>query len=130
MRANQRKLEHGPLKEFGKQKYRRYPLITRVTQHDGQTTYWRSVNISEGGIFVQAAPSLPVGTETEIGFFLPTSPIEVVTRARVMWTNTQGEADYDASKPYGMGLMFLDLKADLQVRIRNYVETSTGKTGD
>lgn len=114
-------LRGGPLGEVHTQIYRRLALMTRVTQHSGLTTYWRSENVSEGGIFVRAAPTLPPGSEIEIGFFLPTIDTEVRCHARVTWRNDANTPDFDPHRPYGMGMEFMDLAPELRDMIRRYV---------
>jgi uncharacterized protein (TIGR02266 family) len=111
----------GPLKEKGVQKYRRLGLLARVTQYSGQTTYWRSENISEGGIFVNAAPTMPPGSKIEIGFFLPGSAVEIRCRAQVVWRNDANQEGFNPKKPFGMGLKFMALPQRFRARIRAYV---------
>jgi len=120
-------LGHGPLKEAKKQMYRRLRLITRVSQYGGQTNYWRAINVSEGGIFVKAAPTLSPGTQTEIGFHLPQTKDEIRCLARVVWRNDANDPEFDPNKPFGMGLEFVDLSTEQKELIRDYVTAGLDK---
>lgn len=74
-------------------------------------------DVSEGGLFVASFDLLPVGTEVDLNFALPTGePIRV--RSVVRWVR-----DLEGASPGvwpGMGLAFVDLETDAQGRIEQF----------
>ncbi len=75
-------------------------------------------NVSEGGLFVQTASTLPIGTTIRIEFTLPTSSTKISVVGQVRWVrsanavrkehNNFGSGGDEAFKP-GMGIQFTEL---------------------
>lgn len=65
-----------------------------------------SVNISAGGVFIEASRMLPEGTVLTVKFNLPDSDVVIYTHARVAWINDP-ENMKKPSLPAGMGIQFL-----------------------
>ncbi|MEZ4271593.1 MAG: protein kinase [Myxococcota bacterium] len=117
-----------------RQKNDRIPAEIRVTRYDGKPTYWQSVNLSPGGGFVQGSPILTRGTELEVGLWLPNvnnpqNDHEIITRARVAWTNDSLNPRAE-SLPPGMGLQFLDLGLQDQQAVEDYLAVNAAQIID
>lgn len=64
------------------------------------------VNMSTGGMFIEASEMLPVDTLLTIELMLPGTEAPLTCKARVAWTNEPCSLKKQ-SLPYGMGLQFL-----------------------
>lgn len=80
-----------------------------------------TVNVSTGGVFIEAKDILPVDTLLEINFKLPDNDTVIICNARVAWTNEPGQLKKD-SLPPGMGIQFVDLSLDNLQAIRNFLK--------
>jgi len=80
-----------------------------------------SMNISSGGVFIEANRILPEGTVLTIKFNLPNSAVVIYTHARVAWVNDP-LALKKASLPPGMGLQFLTLSMKDMHTIRTFLD--------
>lgn len=87
--------------------------------HDLMTNY--TVNVSTGGVFIEAEDILPVDTSLRIKFKLPDKDSIITCNARVAWTNEPGKLKKD-SLPPGMGIQFVDLSLDNLQAIRNFLK--------
>src|SRR5690606_996417 len=109
-----------------RQRHPRVTLEARVIRYDAahdQPQHWRTVNISEGGMFVRGGPILSPGTELDVGLWLPSAnedrprsfgdeplaDIEVVSRARVVWNNDPANPESRPDLPAGMGLEIISI---------------------
>jgi uncharacterized protein (TIGR02266 family) len=97
----------------------RLAIYYGVDQQELMTDY--TVNVSTGGVFIEADNILPVDTSLEIKFKLPDNDIVISCNARVAWTNEPGQLKKD-SLPPGMGIQFLDLSLDNLQAIRNFLK--------
>jgi periplasmic protein TonB len=70
------------------------------------------LNLSEGGMYVQAVASLPSDDFPQISFRLPDSLYLIKTNARIAW---MGQSKKDA------GIQFIDLPEEARLRIRQWV---------
>jgi TonB family protein len=70
------------------------------------------LNLSEGGMYVQAVASLSADDIPQIGFRLPDSGYLVKTEAQIAWV---GESKKDA------GIQFLNLPEEARLKIREWV---------
>lgn len=70
------------------------------------------LNLSEGGMYVQAVAGLSGDELPQISFRLPDSAYIVKTNARIAWT---GESKKDA------GIQFVNLSAEARLKIREWV---------
>ncbi|MCB0326312.1 MAG: PilZ domain-containing protein [Bdellovibrionales bacterium] len=76
-------------------------------------------NLSKGGAFIQHPKPEAVGSHLEISFTLPEQSQTITLKARVAWTYIQpGKAEPNGT---GMGVQFLDVKADEEEQIQTYI---------
>jgi uncharacterized protein (TIGR02266 family) len=80
-----------------------------------------TVNLSTGGIFIEAAAPLPADSPLVVSFALPDRVAEVRCRARVAWVN-RPEHLLKPNLPPGMGVQFLDLGGAERDEILAYVK--------
>lgn len=78
-----------------------------------------SANISEGGLFVTTLKLLPLGTEVDLAFSLPSGE-RINTRGVVRWVREANDASPDLVD--GMGLQFMDLGPSDRDAIERFVE--------
>ncbi|MEM7412852.1 MAG: TIGR02266 family protein [Myxococcota bacterium] len=96
----------------------RVPLETEVCLRSsaGDETWAWALNLSRGGMFVEADTALEPETELDVEFTLPASDETVHPSARVVWRRPP-----NADARAGMGLQFLKLGQDEARLIENYV---------
>ena len=83
----------------------------------GATESWGQVrNVSRGGLFVEAALSVPTRTEVGLEFELPDTFRRIAPTARVVWQRT----DRDGQRS-GIGLRFVGLDARSARYLDDYV---------
>jgi uncharacterized protein (TIGR02266 family) len=78
-----------------------------------------SANISDGGIFIATVNLLPLGTQVDLGFTLPTGE-RVECKGSVRWVR-----DVDDNNPHvfpGMGVQFVDLEASAARTIERFIQ--------
>jgi len=97
----------------------RLAIYIGLDEHKLMTNY--TVNVSTGGVFIEANDILPVDTFLEINFKLPDNDNVINCNARVAWTNEPGQLKKD-SLPPGMGIQFVDLALDNLQAIRNFLK--------
>ncbi len=111
-----------PLPEV--RKFSRAPLATRVNCL-GPGTFFSdfTINVSEGGMMLQAISEVRPGTELEVQFSIPGSGKVIKAVAEVVWTrkNPRGEAQIGV----GLGVRFKRIERDEQATIRRFVETQS-----
>jgi len=81
-----------------------------------------AMNISSGGVFIEANGILPEGTVLTIKFNLPNSAVVIYTHARVAWVNDPDNIK-KSSLPPGMGLQFLTLSKKDMHTIRKFLDS-------
>lgn len=101
--------------------FRRFRCATKVVEVE-TGKIWRAENIGLGGIFIGTNSPLPLGAVATISFALPGTEQEIVTQVEVVWTNDRHSREYDPNRPSGMGLSFVDLKADFAEIIRHFLD--------
>ena len=79
-----------------------------------------TVNMSTGGVFLEADTILPVDTPLLMKFKLPGNDAIISCNARVAWNNTPGSLK-KFSLPPGMGIQFMDLSLDNLQTIRQFL---------
>jgi uncharacterized protein (TIGR02266 family) len=79
-----------------------------------------AVNISTGGVFIESANILPVGTPLVVVFAPPAKDLLITCNARVTWINEPGSLR-KLSLPPGMGLQFIDLPLEDMHLIRDFL---------
>jgi len=99
--------------ETPRRQYRRVKLVTEIrcqTADRDETMVVRQV--SEGGMFINVQFPLPVDAEMSLAFQLhPAHPV-ITCHARARYSRLG----------WGMGIQFLDLKAEAREMIREYVD--------
>ncbi len=102
-----------------RRRYLRKPLSLKVTnQQSGFFTYYVSIDISAGGMFLRAEEPLPVGTRLDLEFNLPGDDIAVRTAAEVVRIVAPS---LDLERPSGMGIRFLDITKEQRKDIEKFV---------
>jgi uncharacterized protein (TIGR02266 family) len=84
-----------------------------------------SVNLSTGGIFIEAPHVVPVNTPLIVTFTLPDDGTTIDCTARVTWLNGPVQRRQPLL-PTGMGLEFLDLNIQKVHAIRKFLGTAEG----
>jgi uncharacterized protein (TIGR02266 family) len=99
--------------------HRAYPRIALAVEigleTDSHFFSGLSGDVSEGGVFVQTYRDLPLGSEVEIEFALPTGRIS--THGTVRW-----HRDNSDTAPPGLGIKFEDLADDARSLIHEFCE--------
>jgi uncharacterized protein (TIGR02266 family) len=86
-----------------------------------------SVNISTGGLFLETAHPLGVGTPLTLYIGLPDRELPLRCNARVAWVN-QPENPLKASLPAGVGLQFVGLSLENLHLLRDFLQKEVGDT--
>lgn len=84
----------------------RLPMRCGVLHQDLADNY--TVNLSTGGVFLEAQHVLPVGTPLRVAFTLPDAGTTIACTGEVTWVN-KPEQRCQPLLPSGMGLKFVDL---------------------
>jgi uncharacterized protein (TIGR02266 family) len=102
-------------------KYYRAPLGIRVNCL-GPGTFFSdfAVNISEGGIMVQAISEVPPGTDLEIQFSLPGTNRTIKAVGEVIWSRRNPVGDGRIG--VGLGVRFKRIDREELSVIRDFVE--------
>ena len=87
---------------------------------EGKKQTSRTKNISLGGLFVEPAASLPIGTTVQLRFQLPTQPEPVEVAGDVRWVIKQ-EGPNDKN---GVGIRFQGLRARDVWALNRYFQSS------
>jgi uncharacterized protein (TIGR02266 family) len=99
-------------------------VTTRMLVHygveDRQTLHDFSVNLAAGGIFLETARILPIGTPLTLEFFIPGAVETVCCRGRVTWINVPGSRT-KPDLPSGLGVQFVGLDAADARAIREFI---------
>jgi uncharacterized protein (TIGR02266 family) len=96
----------------------RLAIFNGPDQHTLMTNY--TVNMSNGGVFIETTNIRRVNTPLVIKFNLPSSEAIITCNARVAWTNESGQLR-KSSFPPGMGIQFLDLSLEDLQDIREFL---------
>lgn len=112
--------------DFEKRKYRRlsasWGVKIRATHYaieDLRRMRDRIKNVSLGGVFIETAVPLAVGTHVEFSFPVPGRSDEVQAKGIVRWANDGRRPD----EPVGMGVEFLEVTARTKTSLRIYLTT-------
>jgi uncharacterized protein (TIGR02266 family) len=84
---------------------------------EGKKQTSRTKNISLGGLFVEPAASLPIGTTVQLRFQLPTQPEPVEVAGDVRWVTKRGDTT-------GLGIRFQGLRARDVWALNRFFQTS------
>jgi type IV pilus assembly protein PilZ len=81
---------------------------------DGGVVYRRAGNLSKGGLYLDQTIPLPVGSRIKLRFSLPDDPVTGIVIGQIVSIN--------ASAKLGMGVKFLTIDQDFQLRIEAFIE--------
>jgi len=84
---------------------------------DGGVVYRRAGNLSRGGLYLDQTIPLPVGSRIKLRFNLPDDPVTGIVIGQIVSINS--------SAKLGMGVKFLTIDQDFQIRIEAFIERAT-----
>jgi uncharacterized protein (TIGR02266 family) len=94
----------------------RVPVEMWVEESNDRELYFqRSANLSIGGMFLENTVPHPVGTVITIRFTLPGDSVRIEVRAEIV------NAADSSEQGLGMGLKFIDLKPEIEERLRTFI---------
>lgn len=97
-----------------------YRVPVGVVDLDRQRTFSAtSVNVSEGGIFVDSEELLDIGSDLVCNIPIDRDEHAVEVRGRVAWLRPEWLSDQ--VRPRGMGIEFVDLTENAAERLRNVI---------
>jgi len=103
---------------------RRFPRCTlsiRVTRvGTGTFSYYHTLNISMGGVFLKSLEPLPVGSELKLRFCLFPDCPEVEVGGRVAWTRLPSS---DPTRVPGMGVSFTKVDDEAAWALETFMKT-------
>ena len=80
-----------------------------------------SIDISDGGLYLQTDFPLKVDEELILNFALPGQKKSITCNARVAWLNTKGKLR-NSNLPPGAGIQFVNLSLDEIKAIRSFLQ--------
>ena len=86
---------------------------------EGKKQTSQSVNISLGGLYLESASPLPIGTTVQLRFQLPTQPEPVEVAGDVRWIVKKEKSDQT-----GIGIRFQGLRARDVWALNRYFQSS------
>lgn len=96
-------------------------LKVRYSAPTGQRFESRASGIGGGGLFIESAAPLPIGTELAVEFALPDQPAEwLQAKGTVAWACPKADQYTFFS---GMGVRFTDVSADVRQRVMDLVNS-------
>jgi len=111
------------MKLFGDRQRKRLKLDLLLLEPEstkGKT--FKSENLSEGGVFVEIQPPLPIGEKVRIKIPInsPFDPIEV--NGKVVWSQTSGKKPTIGNRIPGMGVCFENLREQEKGALREILD--------
>lgn len=107
-----------------KRKFVRYPIpaLVDLELEDGTYHHEYTKNISETGLFIEAAKMLPVGTVAVLRFAVPNLDWVFEIKAKVAW-NVQVtlEEKLDGKKD-GLGFLYLEMSDEDRQKMTKYIQ--------
>jgi uncharacterized protein (TIGR02266 family) len=119
---------------IGQPQLTRQPRIDYRTQVsakiDRRTISGASVDISLGGLFVNAETSvdIPPGTEITITFNLPSHSRPIQVTGKVIWVNA-GEPRPAQRLPKGFGVHFKNISGEIRAALHEHIEKYLRQAG-
>lgn len=109
---------------------RRHPRITPLAirsefELDGERREVYVTSLSEGGAFLACGARIPVGARLSVRLSLPWSLGELEALAEVVYSLAADERPTESSTE-GVGVAFVDLRAEDRELIRRFVEQFRG----
>jgi uncharacterized protein (TIGR02266 family) len=91
-----------------------------------QEEYWAyTKNLSKGGAFIVTSTPFDLGDKMLLKLHLPDGGEELQVDCKVVWTNQYGRETQDLRR--GMGVKFLKLQPEAQMRIQAYIESQKNR---
>ena len=100
---------------LGKRGSPRLPVKLAVFCGEEKKCFGYTVNMSAGGLFLRTDQPLPPGEEVKLEFSLPGNNQPILCRGRVAWV-TSAKTPANAHHPPGMGIEFLDLEEERELK--------------
>jgi uncharacterized protein (TIGR02266 family) len=100
----------------------RLPLemwVEEVT--DGSQVFRRAGNLSSGGMYLDQTIPIPVGTRVRLRFTLPGDSVAITVTAEIV--------SITSTSALGMGVKFVELDADVQRRLDEYLNRALTPVG-
>ena len=98
-----------------RRKHRRIPEVIRSEVHDDSgMTFSKTVDVSQGGLFITTIEPLVLGTDVRLMLYIPgEDPVEV--QGTVQWIK---EGEDNGTTRSGMGIAFKEMHPVIQERLR------------
>jgi uncharacterized protein (TIGR02266 family) len=110
----------------GRREHRRVRIALQVSYRStGSFLVSYSVDISQGGLFIETTRPREVGTEIELWLAIPGTKQDVRLKGTVVWIRRQAQAGH----PPGMGVQFQQVEADCGQLIDQIVRHFSGLRG-
>jgi len=107
----------------GRREHRRVRLALEVSYRSmGSFLVSYSVDISQGGLFIETAMPKELGTEMELWLAIPGAEQEVRLKGTVVWIRREAQGD----QPPGMGVKFKQVEVDCGQLIDQLVRHFSG----
>ena len=81
-----------------------------------------SIDLGIGGLYLQTAFPLDIGSNLTLIFSLPDHEKSVSCKAKVAWDNSENQPPHKSELPSGVGLQFIDLHPGDLVLISKFIE--------
>lgn len=101
---------------------RAYLRVTAIASGESMTVTDFTLDVSEGGIFVETDRPLEEGTNVDLEFSLPDEKIPIRTRGKVVHSISGDNVSEGRSR--GMGIQFQEISNIDTMKIRDYVNGS------
>jgi len=110
----------------GRREHRRVRLALQVSYRStGSFLVSYSVDMSQGGLFIETTRPRAVGTELELWLAIPGAQQDVRLKGTVVWIRREAQGD----QPPGMGVKFLQVETDCGQLIDQLVRHFSGLRG-
>lgn len=110
----------------GRREHRRVRLALQVSYRStGSFLVSYSVDMSQGGLFIETTRPREVGTELELWLAIPGAQQDVRLKGKVVWIRRETQAGH----PPGMGVKFQQVEADCGQLIDQLVRHFSGLRG-
>lgn len=112
--------------QSGRREHRRVRIALQVSYRStGSFLVSYSVDISQGGLFIETTHPREVGTELELWLAIPGAQHDVRLKGTVMWIRREAASD----QPPGMGVQFRQVENDCGQLIDQLVKHFSGLRG-
>lgn len=112
--------------QTGRREHRRVRLALQVSYRStGSFLVSYSVDLSQGGLFIETTQPRKVGTELELWLAIPGAQQDVRLKGTVVWIRRKATVD----QPPGMGVQFLQVENDCGQLIDQLIRHFSGLRG-